>query len=176
MHSCQHCSSSITSWWNYTAFNNINIQVISFQKTGNYSQIGVNEHKAVWKPLAKALKSKGVRKQGKKREVLWLHFTCQWHTAGTLLGKYVAVFVPVCLQDMWSEHVCTGAHMVCVGMCIMPEDICTVIEWRQTRDSCPVPFTAQSSQPPLCSVRLLMRINVLWCPLRLPTSTPQKHS
>lgn len=39
-------------------------------------------------------------------------------------------------------------------------------------DSCPVPFTAQSFQPPLCSVRLLMRINVLWRPLGLPHSPP----
>lgn len=143
------------------------------------------EHEAAWKPLTKALKSKGVRNERRKRERLWLHFTCQWHAAGALLCVCVPVcvclFVSVCLQKCLCAvgacmHICV--HAVCVCVCARS---CVCYAWRHTcsnrvvvdSDSCPVPFTAQSSQPPLClcSVRLLMRINVLWRPLGVPHST-----
>lgn len=91
-----------------------------------------------------------------------------------------SIIVRACLQTRvcasvhteLSEHGC-GCKHVC--MCV-----CVCYAWRHTcsnrvvvdSDSCPVPFTAQSSQPPLCSVRLLMRINVLWRPLRVPPHSP----
>lgn len=110
----------------------------------------------------------------------------------TLQEHYCAcVYVCVCLSPrvyrtvcVQSEHVCTCARVLCV--CVRAP-VCYA--WRHTcsnrvvvdSDSCPVPFTAQSSQPPLCSVRLLMRINVLWRPLGLPQTPPlhpppQQHS
>lgn len=142
------------------------------------------EHKAAWKPLTKALKSKRVRNERRKRKRLWLHFTCQWHAAGALLCMCVwaCVCVCVCLSLCVYKCVCVCAR-VCLyahicACCVCRS--CACYAWRHTcsnrvvvdSDSCPVPFTAQSSQPPLCSVRLLMRINVLWRPLGVPHSPP----
>lgn len=142
------------------------------------------EHKAAWKPLTKALKSKRVRNERRKRKRLWLHFTCQWHAAGALLCMCVwaCVCVCVCLSLCVYKCVCVCAR-VCLyahicACCVCHS--CACYAWRHTcsnrvvvdSDSCPVPFTAQSSQPPLCSVRLLMRINVLWRPLGVPHSPP----
>ena len=113
-------------------------------------------------------------REGKEKD--WLHFTCQWHAAGALLCVCVRMCVSVCLcLKNCTAHVCTNACVWCVCTCC-----CVCYAWRHTcsnrvvvdSDSCPVPFTAQSSQPPLCSVRLLMRINVLWRPLGLPHSHP----
>lgn len=144
------------------------------------------EHKAAWKPLTKALKSKTVRNERRKRKRLWLHFTCQWHAAGALLCMCVwaCVCVCVCLSLCVYKCVCV---CVCARVCLYAHICaccvcrsCACYAWRHTcsnrvvvdSDSCPVPFTAQSSQPPLCSVRLLMRINVLWRPLGVPHSPP----
>jgi len=142
------------------------------------------EHKAAWKPLTKALKSKGVRNERTKRKRLWLHFTCQWQAAGAFLCTCAraCVYKPVCgcvwIHRMVWVHLCMYEHArVC---CVCGSYVCYA--WRHTcsnrvvvdSDSCPVPFTAQSSQPPLSSVRLLMRINVLWRPLGVPHS-PQQH-
>lgn len=96
--------------------------------------------------------------------------------------EHVCVFVSVCLCVFTSvcvcvcAHVCLYAHICACRVCRS----CACYAWRHTcsnrvvvdSDSCPVPFTAQSSQPPLCSVRLLMRINVLWRPLGVPHSPP----
>lgn len=145
------------------------------------------EHKAAWKPLTKALKSKRVRNERRKRKRLWLHFTCQWHAAGALLCMCVWACVCVCVCLSLCVYVCV---CVCARVCLYAHICaccvcrsCACYAWRHTcsnrvvvdSDSCPVPFTAQSSQPPLCSVRLLMRINVLWRPLGVPHSPPQQH-
>lgn len=135
------------------------------------------EHKAAWKPLTKALKSKGVRNERRKRKGLWLHFTCQWHAAGALLCVPIWLCVSVCLCVFTKLSVCVCVYIYVRVVCAHPL-VCYA--WRHTcsnrvvvgSDSCPVPFTAQSSQPLLCSVRLLMRINVLWRPLGLPHSPP----
>lgn len=98
---------------------------------------------------------------------------------------HVCMCVSVCLCVFTKPRVYTGLS-VCVSACmhiyvrVVCARPCVCYAWRHTcsnrvvvdSDSCPVPFTAQSSQPPLCSVRLLMRINVLWRPLGLPHSPP----
>ena len=143
------------------------------------------EHRAAWKPLTKALKSKGVRNERREKKEFWLHFTCQWHSAGALLCVCVWLRVSVCLcvyktmcvRFCPQNCLCVSMH-VCTYMCVLCAHSWVCYAWRHTcsnrvvvdSDSCPVPFTAQSSQPPLCSVRLLMRINVLWRPLGLPHS------
>lgn len=100
-------------------------------------------------------------------ERLWLHFTCQWHTEEHVCARVQAV---ACLS-LHVYDICTQCVCVCVCVCYAWRHTCTnrvVVD----SDSCPVPFTAQSSQPPLCSIRLLMRINVLWRPVGLPHLHP----
>lgn len=146
----------------------------------------------------------------KQRESHWLkHLKArEWETREGK-GKDSDYISPV--NDTQQEHYCACVYQcVCLSVCVrvftelfvrrrsmyahMPacfvcECSCMCYAWRHTcsnrvvvdSDSCPVPFTAQSSQPPLClcSVRLLMRINVLWRPLGVPHSTttaPQQHS
>lgn len=103
----------------------------------------------------------------RKMERLWLRFTCQWHAEEHVCARVQVLFcLTVCLHVY---GIC--AQCVCVRVCYAWRHTCTnrvVVD----SDSCLVPFTAQSSQPPLCSIRLLMRINVLWRPVGLPTFTP----
>lgn len=143
------------------------------------------EHKAAWKPLTKALKSKRVRNERRKRKrLITFHLSmtrCRSIIVHVRMSMCVCLclFVSVCLQVCVCARVCLYAHICACCVCRS----CACYAWRHTcsnrvvvdSDSCPVPFTAQSSQPPLCSVRLLMRINVLWRPLGVPHSPPQQH-
>lgn len=148
----------------------------------NWGQWNTKQRESHWLKHLKA--KKWETREGKEKD--WLHFTCQWHAARALLCMRMWVYVSVCLCVFTKHYMYASAHgIICVCPC-MYAHICAsgvCYAWRHTcsnrvvvvSDSCPVPFTAQSSQSPLCSVRLLMRINVLWRPLGLPHS-PQHHS
>lgn len=144
------------------------------------------EHKAAWKPLTKALKSKGVRNERRKRKKSLITFHLSMTRCGSVVFTWAGACVAVCLLYVYAsahETVCrfTCMYALVHACCVCARScLCVCYAWRHTRsnrvvvdsDSCPVPFTAQSFQPPLCSVRLLMRINVLWRPMGLPYSPP----
>lgn len=133
------------------------IWLLSKGKKPNWGQWNTKQRESHWLKHLKAGNKK------RKIERLWLHFTCQRHAEEHVCAR-VQARVSLCMFMVYALNVCAR---VCYA-------------WRHTctnrvvvgSDSCPVPFTAQSSQPPLCSIRLLMRINVLWRPVGLPHLHP----
>lgn len=142
----------------------------------NWGQWNTKQRESHWLKHLKAREWE--TSEEKENDSITFHLSVTHCARGHKCTVNVSVCLHVCLQKLTPHYLCVSVHVWTYSIC----ECCACYAWRHTcsnrvvveSDSCPVPFTAQSFQPPLCSVRLLMRINVLWRPLGLPRS-PQ-HS